>query len=118
MFSAGNLLEDTDKVAVDVSCTSTDVTVFIQLCAITNSGLNWRDFMMGVGCEGKLYDQHNAETDNEHLARKLGFKYGVGECGIQHDGFKFSTLVHGDFGFENRLLSLHTTQNTMFNYLD
>ena len=74
--------------------------------------------MMGVGCEGKLYDQHNAETDNEHLARKLGFKYGVGECGIQHDGFKFSTLVHGDFGFENRLLSLHTTRNTLLNYLD
>ena len=99
-FSTNNLLEDAE--AFDVSCTTSNLAVFIELCAIQNSGLSWTDLTMGTGCQGKLYDQFNVETEDENQAEKLGFIYDVDECGIQQDGFNFTTFVDGEFGSQDR----------------
>ena len=95
-----NLLED--KETFDVSCTTSEITVFIELCAFQNSGLNWTDLIMGTDCQGKLYDQFNLETNDEGQAEKVGFIYGVDECSIQQNGFNFTTFVEGEFGLQDR----------------
>ena len=55
-----------------------------------------------AGCLGKLYDQFNVETDDESQAEKIGFIYDVSECGIQQNGFNFTTFVEGQFGLQDR----------------
>ena len=57
---------------------------------------------MGNACPGRLFDTLGSETNSEIMAEKVGFKFGVDECGIERDGFTYKTLIRGEFGFENR----------------
>ena len=83
-------------------CNSNELSVLIPMCALKNSQIDWRQLTMGNACPGRLFDTLGSETNSEIIAEKVGFKFGVGECGIERDGFTYKTMIRGEFGFENR----------------